>query len=45
MEFAFLGESKLLIGLGIVAVATVILGIMLKKWGPASKDRIADGKR
>ena len=45
MEYLFLGESKLLIGLGMVAVAAVGLGIMLRRKNPASeKTTIDDGR-
>ena len=44
MDLAFLGESKLLIGLGMVAIAIVVLSIMLRKWGSALKDRTTDDR-
>ena len=45
MDFAFLGESKLLIGLGMVVIAAVGLGIMLRMRKPAPKDRATHGRR
>ena len=38
MDYAFLGESDFLIKMGIVAIAVVALGIMLRIRNPASKD-------
>ncbi len=44
MEYLFLGESKLLIGLGMVAIAAVCLGIMLRKRKLAPKDKKPHGR-
>ena len=45
MDYAFLGESEFLIKMGIVAVAVVVLGIMLRMRKPAPKDRTTDDRR
>ncbi len=44
MDYAFLGESEFLIKMGIVAVAVVVLGIMLRMRKPAPKDRKPHGR-
>ncbi len=45
MDYAFLGESEFLIKMGIVAVAVVVLGIMIRRRKPAPKDRTTGDKR
>lgn len=45
MDYTILGESEFLIEMGIVAVAVIILGIMIRRRKPAPKDWTVQDKR
>jgi len=45
MDYTFLWESNFLIEMAIVAVGVVVLGVMIRKQKPASKNQTIDGKR